>query len=392
MKKYNKQTAGMILTLGLGLGFTSLTTHTAQAQEVKEAPTPAAIPTPALSVGDAFPKNALEGITWIQGDPVTSLDEAGKVYIIECWATWCGPCIRVIPHVNELHKEFADKGLVIIGMNVFEDGIEKSQNFVKKMGDGMSYRVAYSGGRKAAFADTVLKPAKVTGIPRALVIKDGKLILSIHPSQLTTERVAGIIDGSFDAETYGKEQAAKEKERRDFSEKIVALNKAGDWEALKEVALGLEDTNSMKYGLLARAAAKSSNWEDLLALRNDITNKRFGSSVRMSMLNSTIIRDTPITPETAAAAKTYADIVLAGAPDLPADATPLATTFHHVTKARLNFMAGNTDLAKTDLAAAAEAQEKITDPRTSAYYGKLVSNAIKKVDQNTFPPTSELLK
>ena len=64
-----------------------------------------------LSVGDKVPE--LKGITWLQGDAVKSFDEKGKVYMLELWATWCGPCVAIIPHVNDLHKKYADKGLFV---------------------------------------------------------------------------------------------------------------------------------------------------------------------------------------------------------------------------------------------------------------------------------------
>jgi len=44
---------------------------------------------------------------WIKGEAPKSF-EPGKVYIFECWSTKCGPCIGMIPHVNELHKKYYD--------------------------------------------------------------------------------------------------------------------------------------------------------------------------------------------------------------------------------------------------------------------------------------------
>ncbi len=57
-----------------------------------------------LMVGDQAP--ALSIGNWVKGSPVKSF-EPGKVYVIEFWETWCGPCIRNIPHVNEIQKEYA---------------------------------------------------------------------------------------------------------------------------------------------------------------------------------------------------------------------------------------------------------------------------------------------
>src|SRR5215469_15597227 len=95
--------------------------------------------TATLKVGDPAPK--LQAGKWVQGEPVTDF-EKGKAYIVEFWATWCGPCRVSIPHLNEIHTKYKDKNLVVIGQDcaeVDEAGVEK---FVKKMGGKMTYRVA----------------------------------------------------------------------------------------------------------------------------------------------------------------------------------------------------------------------------------------------------------
>ncbi len=52
-----------------------------------------------LSVGDAAPKLAVK--EFVKGDPIAQL-EKGKTYVVEFWATWCGPCRTSIPHLTEL--------------------------------------------------------------------------------------------------------------------------------------------------------------------------------------------------------------------------------------------------------------------------------------------------
>src|SRR5947207_870817 len=73
---------------------------------------------PKLKVGDAPPK--LQPGKWLQGEAVTEF-KSDKVYVVEFWATWCGPCKESIPHLNELQKKYKDKGVVMIGQDIWED-------------------------------------------------------------------------------------------------------------------------------------------------------------------------------------------------------------------------------------------------------------------------------
>ena len=61
----------------------------------------------------------LEGLTYIKGDPIVF--EAGKVYVVEFWATWCPPCRTSIPHLTEVQKQFKDKGVTVIGISNEKD-------------------------------------------------------------------------------------------------------------------------------------------------------------------------------------------------------------------------------------------------------------------------------
>src|SRR5579864_8871260 len=94
---------------------------------------PAAEPAPAvtLKAGDPAPK--LQTGKWVQGDPVAGI-EKGRAYIVEFWATWCGPCRQSIPHLNEKYLKYKDKGLVVIGQDCWEDDDSLVAPFVKKMG------------------------------------------------------------------------------------------------------------------------------------------------------------------------------------------------------------------------------------------------------------------
>jgi thiol-disulfide isomerase/thioredoxin len=149
-----------------------------------------------LKVGDPAPK--LQTGKWIQGEPVKSF-EKGKAYLVEFWATWCPPCRTSIPHLNEIHKKFKDKGLVVIGMDCWERDESLVAPFVKKMGDKMTYRVALddkTSNKKGQMAQTWMDAAGRDGIPSAfLVDTQGKIAWIGHPMELKEQVIEDALAG-----------------------------------------------------------------------------------------------------------------------------------------------------------------------------------------------------
>jgi thiol-disulfide isomerase/thioredoxin len=148
-----------------------------------------------LKVGDPAPATRPESM--LQGEAVKDFKK-GEVYVFECWASWCGPCVAAIPHLNDLHKAMGKKGVVITGVNVWESerdaaSAQRAKDFLKNQGDKMSYRVALGG---KAFIKDWLEAAEVNGIPHAFVVADGKIAWMGHPMQLTAEIVGDILTGT----------------------------------------------------------------------------------------------------------------------------------------------------------------------------------------------------
>lgn len=69
-------------------------------------------------VGEKAPDFKLESFA---GDSVSLQSLGGNVVILDFWATWCGPCREAHPHLQKLHEELQDEGLIVLGINSEDD-------------------------------------------------------------------------------------------------------------------------------------------------------------------------------------------------------------------------------------------------------------------------------
>jgi thiol-disulfide isomerase/thioredoxin len=67
----------------------------------------------------------------LDGDAISLSDYRGRVVLLSFWATWCGPCMRAIPHERELVEQFDSTEFAILGMNA-DDDIDDANAAVKK--------------------------------------------------------------------------------------------------------------------------------------------------------------------------------------------------------------------------------------------------------------------
>jgi thiol:disulfide interchange protein DsbD len=97
-------------------------------------------PSEAGSGEQSYPGLPSDSVGLLDGGKLDFAGERGKVVLIDFWATWCVPCAKEIPTFNTLNKEYKDKGLDIVAVDMDEDGGSKVKSFLKT--HPMSYKVA----------------------------------------------------------------------------------------------------------------------------------------------------------------------------------------------------------------------------------------------------------
>jgi len=151
---------------------------------------------PLLAVGDKAPALLIE--KWVKGEPVTGF-EKGKVYVVEFWATWCGPCIKSMPHLTELQRTYKDRGLTIIGVTSADrsNTLAAVEKMVAEKGDLIGYTVAWDTERKTS--EAFMLAANQNGIPCSFVVNQEGIVSYIGHPMLLDEVIPRVLEGKWDA-------------------------------------------------------------------------------------------------------------------------------------------------------------------------------------------------
>jgi len=120
-----------------------------------------------LEADDQRRANANFTLTDLQGQKWTLQSLHGKVVLVNFWATWCPPCRKELPDLEELSHRFKDQGLVVLAIS--DEDLAKVQPFVAE--HKLTYPVLLDAGGKVG------KEFAVEGIPKSFVYdREGKLV------------------------------------------------------------------------------------------------------------------------------------------------------------------------------------------------------------------------
>ncbi|MGB1814444.1 MAG: TlpA disulfide reductase family protein [Rubripirellula sp.] len=171
-----------------------------------------------LGIGSKAPALNIEH--WVQDGngffkPVTEF-EKDKVYVVEFWATWCGPCIQSMPHLADLQNKYRGNGVQII--SVSDESLDEVKDLLGKKNEDVGktfaeVTAAYSlttDPDRSVYKD-YMTAAKQQGIPTAFVVGKTGLVEWIgHPMEMDGP-LAAVVDGKWDRDAYAKEMVAEQK-------------------------------------------------------------------------------------------------------------------------------------------------------------------------------------
>ncbi len=207
---------------------------------------------------------AMKYSKWKKGTPIKSF-EPGKTYVVEFWATWCGPCKTSIPHLTELAHKYEGK-VDFIGYSIWENAREDAtieqqvDTFIAEMGEKMDYNVAMDEG--TFMADNWMTAAAQIGIPSSFIIHDQKVMWVGHPMSMD-KPLEEVVAGTFDLE------ASKADFLKEAAENMAYIEASNDIRsAREEYAAGKKDEAIAKlYAVPAKSAqAAGGAYNSILTL------------------------------------------------------------------------------------------------------------------------------
>jgi thiol-disulfide isomerase/thioredoxin len=123
----------------------------------------------AVESGGAAPGCMLTGIG--DGSTYDTRQFLGKVVYVDFWASWCGPCAKSFPFLNQLHNTLKDKGLQVIGVNLDENS-EDAKAFLTDY--PVDFTVATDKGEQCA------RKFDVKAMPSSYVVDRNGIVRHIH--------------------------------------------------------------------------------------------------------------------------------------------------------------------------------------------------------------------
>jgi thiol-disulfide isomerase/thioredoxin len=112
--------------------------------------------------------------TNLDGSPFDQKTLAGKVVLVDFWATWCGPCIAEMPNVLAAYEKYHDKGFEVVGISLDTDR-DALEAFLKER--EIPWTILFETPEGQGWQHPLAAYYGITGIPTVILVgRDGKVV------------------------------------------------------------------------------------------------------------------------------------------------------------------------------------------------------------------------
>jgi len=112
--------------------------------------------------------------TNLDGQPFDQKSLAGKVVLVDFWATWCGPCIAEMPNVLAAYEKYHDKGFEVVGISLDTDR-DALEKFLKEK--EIPWKILFEEPQGQEWQHPLASYYGITGIPTVILVgRDGKVV------------------------------------------------------------------------------------------------------------------------------------------------------------------------------------------------------------------------
>lgn len=119
-----------------------------------------------VAVGEPAPSFAA---ATLDGDTLSLADFSGSPVLLNIWATWCAPCRKEMPEIEELFQEYRDRGFNVVAVSIDNRGAaDQIVEFAEEM--GASFTILHDAEQ------TITRDYQTIGVPESFLI-DGDGVL-----------------------------------------------------------------------------------------------------------------------------------------------------------------------------------------------------------------------
>lgn len=127
----------------------------------------------------------------VDGKKVRLADFKGKVVLVNFWATWCPPCLNEIPDLIKLQTQYAEQGLMVVGVNFMEQPDKKRlEQFIDEQ--GINYPIVFSDSKTLQGLSRNLGGVFALPVTK-LLNREGKMVAS-HIGELNYAEMQAMVE------------------------------------------------------------------------------------------------------------------------------------------------------------------------------------------------------